>query len=343
MSRKLQYQKARVRCSNGVRIPDPLKMRRNAAIRIMPDDVQKKSECRMQLPNGLNVFAHISPEASDSRRCQDAAVLINEGEYGLFGVIDGFGELGHHLPKELAWAFSGFLYEIKNKIHSPEDAAELLLGCSRSSLYLTSDSLELDIPGGAAALMAFALPERVFILSLVEDCAGYLLKADGSVMRLFDYNNVAGNGGRQSLSDQSMSFTQYASLRRYVSSPIDMDLIRDKKSDRRPTCLTKERVDEAVVQLGEGESLLLTTDGITKNLFIDVDDDGIVTDVGGSSDVAEIIDGKIGAFAIGRAILSAFRKRARTGSNEHVWHPDGRRIRLPVDDDCGLIVISSEE
>ena len=38
-------------------------------------------------------------------------------------------------------------------------------------------------------------------------------------------------------------------------------------------------------------------------------DDGIVTDVGGSSDVAEIIDGKIGAFAIGRAILSAFRKK----------------------------------
>ena len=86
-------------------------------------------------------------------------------------------------------------------------------------------------------------------------------------------------------------------------------------------------------KLKEGETFIIASDGLSDNLFFEVEN-GYVKDCSGITDLKAILSGKKPAKAITKALIDEIEKRLQKGKIE-----EKNRLLVPKDDDISIIAI----
>lgn len=275
---------------------------------------------------GISVFASVSKKRR-RERCQDIALASTCRGHSLLGVFDGFMSEGDFVPTMVADNIAKLWLKRMDSIRSPGDMGNLLFDAAKKTLMDVNDPF---MSGGTTAIVAVATPERRVFIASAGDSAGYAIDAQGKVRNLFNNDMIYIPPGYVArINDVALDPDVYVYARNILATSISKNF------------------SWADIATGEdflepGSRLLLVSDGITKNLFVEMEN-GKIRDASGCKDLEIMVRGVQSAEQIGALIAEKARTRAKTNIRRTI-NDQGQmgHMLLPADDDMAVVVFSPE-
>lgn len=272
----------------------------------------------------MSIAAHVR-QGLLRPRCQDCAIVFINGAVMAAGVFDGFGPAGTAISEAVADRFIEVLLQTKVL---PPNAARTILMEAAAAMRQTTD-YSILYAGGTTATVAIVLPDGTFSAAAVADSALYVKRSDG-IERHFDYSTVYVHD-LLPCPATSLHFKTYFSSRNAVGTAINAIEISTRD------------VDAIEGKIAPGESLLLVTDGATKNLAVHIrPDTGRIRDNSGCEDLTRILDGRTAPLDLLSALLGKIDSRVRTSILAPGIMPvvgNGTAL-MPNADDVGIVAIT---
>jgi serine/threonine protein phosphatase PrpC len=262
--------------------------------------------------------------------CQDSAAVFTCEDFLAAGVFDGYAGLGGTLVSE---GVANHLVEVcleKSKTLAKDlDAKALLLDAAGR---LADDTFpgNLGTFYGSTGMVALVLPDGTFSLAAIADSAVYIV-GQRSVKRMLNYDTVLTHDLSYAPAI-GMDLDQYSRCRNYVMNTIE----RSGASN----C----HVETGTGTLRKGESIVLVSDGITKNLGIIVQKEKsrmVAKDVGGCRDLRRIITGK--RYDIANTIMGEISRRRENNCEKKEQARivvSENELLVLQDDDLSIVTIS---
>jgi serine/threonine protein phosphatase PrpC len=247
--------------------------------------------------------------------CQDRGLASISRRNMFLGVFDGFGSLGTDLPPALCRSLSARInpeidYSDKQLLKA------LLLEASEDAKVLTARrGAILNEQGGSTASIMCINNENRFSAIGVGDSAIYHIR-DGQVTRFWDH--IPEYDGKTGLKT-----SVYLNYRNVLSRSIG------PWKDDFPS---RQDVDLKEGSIGQGDIIIIVSDGITKNLSF-FHENGFITDIGGSIDILEMCQqGDDAGRIAGNILQESVRRIEKVPVFSH-----GRTI-MPARDDMSVMV-----
>ncbi|MFH0737314.1 MAG: hypothetical protein V1827_01545 [Candidatus Micrarchaeota archaeon] len=249
--------------------------------------------------------------------CQDAAFVFIKGPEVTAGVFDGYMANGTYVSETIADLLVGLC---SRGCPLPFEEAGKRIGSLRHPPDISGH-------GGSTAVFANVVEDGGFYVNGISDSAAYRIKKK-EIERMFRYESDC-NGNPLRGTDAEFFFRQ----RSYVRHTVTVYGIE------------QEHVESDGGLLNRGDSLLLVSDGVTKNLTVRVDPETMkIEDSSGAGDLARILRGASSATQMVSAVLKAIDRRIAS-------HKIGARFRrcnkdtviLPEDDDVTIVAIKRNQ
>lgn len=232
--------------------------------------------------------------------CDDAVLLLVNENFALIGVFDGVsGEPFAQSASETALrTIKFFITQNFGKMQN-----EKLVERAIEEANFAIDK------GATTVSIVLVLPDGQYFFENIGDSHIYKLDEHGKVHRITkDFKGANGSGVIEYLHN------------RYLVGNCLGGLVREGE------------IEFGQGKLKKGEFLLAMSDGVTDNLFIEVEG-GVISEGSGKHDLEILLDGKDMASEIIDAIAKVVKHRMRSGE----MSGDGK-ILVPKEDDIGLVV-----
>ncbi|HSB46574.1 MAG TPA: PP2C family serine/threonine-protein phosphatase [Candidatus Bilamarchaeum sp.] len=245
----------------------------------------------------------------DAPICQDAAIVFISERIAAIGAFDGYKDAGTILSEKMADIF-----------------LSLLKSGMRGNLFYPGFDLlsSMDLPrearaaGGTTATLAILYPDGGIYVTGAGDSPAYRIR-DGFAERVLEYRY-----GPKKRPVSQMSVEEYLATRNLVSNPVDLFRFNASKV-----------MGYGGIMNAPGESVLVATDGLTKNLKVLLDPaTNAVTDCSGNVHLSGIVRGRQSTAAIVRAIDSAV---IESWQSPYEIDPSGWALS-PVEDDFTAVM-----
>lgn len=293
---------------------------------LMPGSRRQESELTYQ-NSAVSLCAHVR-KGRTRKVCQDTAIALIDDKFTLIGVFDGYGDDGGIVSHEVAENVVNMSQNIK--MHRKEDLTKLLIRAVTRAI----NTITRPIEGGTTGTLTLILPDSTYAAVSIGDSALYVIK-NGDVSRMFNYNDVCSDFGSPPvhIEDARMHPLYYAGSRHILSHSINQHGIPE------------EHIEDVEGVLDSEDSLILASDGITKNLLAKVDVTGILTDISGCKDLSSIILEMNYPPAILDAILSEIDERINEavedgGQKSNICRYSDETVLMSQDDDLSLMVLT---
>jgi|GEM_PF-1445091 len=300
-----------------------------SALAVLPEERAK--EAGFSVSNKWISAAALVRKGIKREECQDSAAIFAGEGFLAAGVFDGHGgPSGTFVSDSVAnHLIDVCLEQGKLLAKNPNAKALLLDAANRLGDSTFPPGLGTGSCGGSTGMVALVLPDGRFSIAAIADSAVYLIGQRG-VRRLLKYDTVHAWNSVEPVT--GMDFDVYVRCRNIVDKTIDA------------SGAGESRVESGSGRLGRGESLVLVSDGITKNLGIVVKADGSekdVRDVSGCRDLRRIISGKRGglANAIAKEICGRTEKNCAKKADVRIVVSENEVLALQ-DDDVSVVSIS---
>jgi len=278
---------------------------------------------------GIHLFGHVQ-QSKNRGLCQDSVCMFSSELFSLAGVFDGFGPEGGLFSETIAENVIEICEKKKKQLFSKNDVIKIL----KAAVQTAIDNLQPPIAGGSTAAIGVLLPTNKYIIVSVGDSPSYILNKT-SVNRLFDYNSVYTDFKSPlfSLEEAGLSPVNYASCRHILKDYINEEGIAGH------ALLGTEGF------LEPGGSILLGSDGLTKNLLAVMNDKGRVIDVGGSWDLFSLIRDvnepqKIAELIVSKIDLRISGAVRKCRDKAEIFEYSDGTVLMAQDDDFSLTMIS---
>ncbi len=259
-----------------------------------------KDELLKSQGENSNIAAYLR-KGKNHETCDDAALLLVNEKFTLIGVFDGVsGEPFAQSASETA------LRAVK--FHLTQNFGKIP---NEKIVERAIEEANLAIEHGATtASIALVFSSGEYYFANIGDSHIYKLNEQGKINRITkDFKAANGSG-----------VTEYLHNRYLVGNCLG-------------GLLKEEEIEIGQGKLKKGEFLLALSDGITDNLFIEVEG-GVISESSGKADLEILIDGIDMPLEIINAIAKAVKHRM-TGSEIS----DNGRILVPKEDDISLVVV----
>ncbi len=293
---------------------------------LLPDNPEKRARLDYK-DREKSVFAQVL-KGEKKTKCQDAILFSVDKEHLLIGVLDGFGVDGNHLPVIVGDNIAKYWNALKHLQMGEAGLKHIVFNAEIQSLR---NSYYPGMKGGTTAVIATVSPDNRYQVASVGDSACYHIDKQGNAKRLFSNDLSVFHYGQMKIQGSAIGADPgiYARTRNFlatsISSHFDMSHIE-----------TTEGI------LGIGEKIILVSDGITKNMYLKLDEEGKLLDTSGCFDIERLIRGKSDAGIVADTILAMAKKRALAGEMRTRFNKDGHSILLPADDDMAVLVMGRE-
>ncbi len=294
---------------------------------LLPANRQKESGLTYS-DDAVSLCAHVR-KGMTRRVCQDTAIILVNDKFSLIGIFDGFERDGGIVSNAVAECVLEMSHN--RRMQSKGDLVGLLNAAVAEGL----NSITLPVKGGTTALLSLILPDRKYITINIGDSGFYLIKK-GGVSRMFDYNQLCLDSQTPPVSviKKKLHYLYYAVYRNILAHSITMRGMRPGS------------IESAEGFLEDGDCLVLASDGLAKNLTVNIDEKGILKDVSGCADLSSIVKGSGHPPVIMNEIVSTISrriddavKREKTKPSFYRY-PDGT-VLLSQDDDFSITVLSA--
>jgi len=293
---------------------------------VMPAKLNKSAELRYR-EKGRALYAHVE-KGRKRKLCQDTAIALLSDDISIIGVFDGYGAGGDVYSHVMGNAVLSLGYKRRSYFRDRLDMAYLV----KDAVPMALESIKCyKLPeGGTTAVVAVILPDGRYFLGGVADSAVYILHKN-NIERLMTYDKVIIHDFEEkSITDAKITPREYASARNVIMCAISGNGLSD------------DAIETAEGVLQKGMRLMLTSDGITKNLAVGLAENGMVKDVSGCADLGKIMGNKTSIRRIGETILSKIRLRIfKVGEDDFniVKKKDGTAI-VSQDDDLSVVIFA---
>lgn len=240
---------------------------------IAPDKNTAGSTIHCSL-SSFSVCAH-SRKCCDRPFSQDAMMLLTEENFFIAAICDGFGKKGDLFSINLVDHISDIFHEKRHESFDLKKTKSALI----DAIIATSDSLKkkkFDSYAGTTLVLVIIFPDGRFFAFSLGDSPLYLLNGLGT-RRFFDYNKIIDptDAVIYNLQSHSLKPAEYVKIRNYLSDLVSNEGVHGK-------------LESEGGFLPPFSSLLLASDGLSKNLVFALDQYGNVADVGGCQDLFSI-------------------------------------------------------
>jgi len=272
---------------------------------------------------------------------QDSAVIFIDRDFIAAAVFDGYNRGGTLLSETLADKLIETLAERREDIIAGKMHPGILLRDATEAAFSRRTKLAkylAENPGGATAVLA-VIKNGYWQAAKVSDSALFVIEGDGGVKRPMEDTTYLPRqvDARKAPKIIGAQLDQYIENRHRVTGTI---------------CLGSGEPDDMILShtngsLDKGETIILATDGVTKNLKIKIDagsDKKKITDASGCEDLADMVRGKKGAEGISDAVHSTITARVQQRIvdvlDRTVIDKKKGAALCVSDDDSALVVIS---
>jgi len=300
-----------------------------STLAVLPNERTKESG--FSVSNKWSSVAALVRKGIKREECQDTAAVFTCEDFLVAGVFDGYAGLGGTIVSDsMANHMIEICLEQGKRLAGNPDAKALLVNAAGR---LADDTFPPELTGGfwgSTGMVALVLPDGTFSLAAIADSAVYVV-GQRSVKRMLNYDTVLTHDLSYAPAI-GMDLDQYSRCRNYVMNTIE----RSGASN----C----HVETGTGTLRKGESIVLVSDGITKNLGIIVQKEKsrmVAKDVGGCRDLRRIIAGKRYGLAIAIANEISARTEKCTVKGESARVTVSKNEVLAIqDDDISVVSIS---
>ncbi len=281
---------------------------------------------------GFRFFGTVS-RARKKEKCQDTAIICISDKVAMAGVFDGFGPGGGNVSEQLAKRLMRLADSKRGWIETALES-QLILRMAINSC-LNSGIFE-SFEDGSTAVLSFLHADGRYSCSMLGDSALYKVGRTVEMISDMDRVVVPTKEGmmEKPLEETSLTPEMYAMARNFLLRPYAVT----GDYDAHNIMTVKGRLER-------GASLLLASDGLTKNVFFETDENGFVRRIGGCADMERIIrNGQAEGIGAGEALSYTIGRRMRDAiqDNGKMW-TDGQRVRICADDDLSIITIGLHE
>ncbi|MBN1170506.1 protein phosphatase 2C domain-containing protein [Candidatus Micrarchaeota archaeon] len=262
------------------------------------------------------------------RTTDDSALIFISKKLCAFGVFDGHGSNGGIISPMLA----DLLLKTLVEEDSPNGPLTLLRSATKILLpayfeqfgengIITSD-------GGTTALFVFVYPDWKFHAVSVADSALYKYGKQQTT-RFFSFSDIYGVCKDATIPFTALYPDNYIVLRNVISDSVNL-------SDSYTVQVTEGRLDP-------GETMIIATDGLTKNLRHMVDSrTGLMLDISGCEDLHALMSSANGNAA--EFLLDTIRKRMKLSQQIRDKKViENNTVLAPADDDLGIITVTHKK
>src|SRR5208283_3845242 len=258
--------------------------------------------------------------------CRDSASFFVCDKFAMVAVLDGYKEEGDSYSSRISIRLLELCRERIDELPGNPDARSLLIS---STDVVPSIFSGICNESGTTAIVALLLKNGRYSIASIGDVAAYAIM-HGFAARLLDYTRIQ---DPRSFSSGTLSVGHIGQLH---LRPDDYAKARHRIiASIRMNGMDPTKVESTEGILERGDRLVLASNGISKNLKILVDDNGIVKDVSGNVDLTRLLSG-IGE--VEQATMRIMRKiRWRTAWTKNVgdgrWPVKDHGIVMPSEDD----------
>lgn len=305
------------------RLPETL---RDDIIATLPANNMTNSEFGASLGN---LSMHAITQKGETRDSCDDRILVVASDNGiLIGVFDGFKEQGGDFSREVPKDIIGLFYKKGGAIGTKEELGKII-GTAGQNAIKRIRIKNQEHRSGTTVTVAFVSPDGKFIAANLGDSAAYV-KAQDKTTRLFDYATVTDEiGNRQSLEQLHPQPERYANIRRILSTGII-------------STGTEGKVEMAEGVLEAGATLILATDGLTKQLWAGTNPAGDIIEASGSNDLAFATrNARTAETHVSHLIGEVNLRTGLQIFGGYMYHPGGT-VLMPQDDDVAIVAVSMD-
>ena len=240
---------------------------------LLPSDRYARS-ASLAFENGSFAIAAKSVKSTDKERaqkntpCQDTAFVIAKENYLVAGVADGFSTYGHEYSDLIAKRLleldlAGMIEESRYGRKTP--LSDILLGAIKETAgnviaEFERSNLDRSYSGGTTVTLVLVLPNRTYAIAAVGDSDAYFIDRRGWIMRVIESEVLPSSSFEPDTPSGRFSLTKYLENRSILVHAIS----RLYGTGLGLGITLKNGV------LAKGETLLIATDGLSKNLSIGI-------------------------------------------------------------------------
>lgn len=271
----------------------------------------------------LSVYA-CSRKRAERKLCQDTVAIYISNDLYFAGIFDGYEEGGDYFSRTIA---KKCLALARTADPSKLDSVKLLEGAVELML---SEKPRYD--RGTTATVALVRSDGEYSIASVGDSAAF--EIGRRVKRLLDFDRFYDTRdfrtvGMKRMKDLHFTMEEYDDMRRMLAFYIDKEGIQSSKK----YVGNENPIETAKGKLVPGSTLMLASDGITKNLLFRIDSEVRVIEISGCSDIESMLRDKDPS-EVGKAVFDEITMRLnRLGDNYYeVFYEDKQAMMLGEDD-----------
>lgn len=268
------------------------------------------------------------------RYCQDTAIMYLSKSFCMFGVFDGYGEIGG----EFSDALAKNICMLGPELQIESDAGLIALLRNATSVTIDATMICNGRHSGTTALLLAISPDKRYLVAGIGDSAPFLVSR-GTVARFLGYDTIGICGEERAIRDCRPTQSDYIHAR-HISCHSIRPIRRFTYSGSTYTGFEDREVETAGGTLNSGERLLLVSDGVTKNLSVMIDSDGRVGEVSGCADIADMA-AQESAESLSARLLRLVNERIalRRPEGAPQFFASKNGVLMPADDDITIIEV----
>lgn len=289
---------------------------------VMPDAEFHFSE------GGLSISARIV-KSRTRRVCEDTAIIFVENGITVAGVFDGYG--GNLLFSEKA--AETVLKACSKQIESGAvpDPKQLLIDAMDNVAGMSGVS---NSSGGAIATIAVVSPDWTYKIASTADSA--VFEVGKRVRRLLEYDYYTRLPWFSDNYEAVREKASGTSLETYAEGRYMVCMSDTINASR---TLSEDRIEVVHGEIRKNGLLLLVTEGIIKNLSIELDSNRVVSDISGCSDIQKML----GTYRDPEFAVKIITEEVLCRSSAKNTRVHGQTAHIPAEEDSTVIAIRRDQ
>jgi len=285
--------------------------------------------------DGGSVYARIGKDEGRNH-CRDTVMVFVDDRRVIAGVFDWYGEeVGKYFSEKTAETISSMCEEHFRSSKSTLTARQLLMKAIEKVRRICPASP--SVSGGSAATIAVVSRSWIYNVASVGDSSVFEIGMQPRRLLKYDHYNMLDEGFR--------SGTEMKTVRKKAAGGSLECYLENRQTASSVIISHEAAVPESMIETAKGKlqkggSLILTTEGIAKNLAIEISMRGIVADISGQRDMKSMIGGCRTSQEVGNAIFEEIGRRMMNGKEHFPLYVGA--VCAPLRDDRAVLIIGRE-